>query len=90
MLFGELSLRGAAGLEKGICGFWGISRCAGLLDYRRKEKAASGGSPAARGCWIRERNMRLLGDLPLRGAARYETKGRGCFLGSSRCAGLLD
>ena len=31
-----------------IC-FWGSCRCAGLLDYR-KEDAASGGSPAARGC----------------------------------------
>ena len=31
----------------------------------------------------------LWGELPLRGAARLE-KGRSCFLGSSRCAGLLD
>ena len=149
LLLGELPLRGAAGLQKERCGFWGISRCAGLLDYRkkdaasylgnlplrgaaqlatkgrgcfwgscrcaglldyRKKDAASGGSPAARGCWITEIKMRLLrelplrglldyrkkdaasylGDLPLRGAAQLEMKGRGCFWGSSRCAGLLD
>ena len=66
---GELPLRGAARLQKGRCCFWGISRCAELLDYR-KEDAVSRGSPAARGCWITERKMLLLGDLPLRGAAR--------------------
>ena len=77
LLLGELPLRGAARLQKGRCCFWGISRCAGLLDYR-KEDAASGGSPAARGCWIRERDMLFLGDLPLRGAAGIE-KGRCCF-----------
>ena len=46
----------------------------GLLDWR-KEDDASGGSPAAWGCWIGERKMMLLGDLPLRGAAGLE-KGR--------------
>ena len=30
----------------------GVSRCAGLLDKRRKEEAASWGAAAARGCWI--------------------------------------
>ena len=79
LLLEELPLRGAAGLEKGICCFWrGSCRCAGLLDYR-KEVAVSRGSPAARGCWIRERDMLFLaGELPLRGAAGIE-KGRCCF-----------
>ena len=78
MLFlGDLPLRGAAGIEKGRCCFWGISRCAGLLDYR-KEVAVSRGSPAARGCSIREKEMLLLEELPLRGAAGLE-KGICCF-----------
>ena len=33
---GELPLRGAAELEKGIGCFWEISRCAGLLDWRKE------------------------------------------------------
>ena len=53
MLLGELPLRGAAGSEKGKGCSWGSCRCAGLLDLR-KEEDASGGSPAARGCWNRE------------------------------------
>ena len=60
----------------------------GLLDWR-KEDDASGGSPAARGCWIGERKVTTLGDLPLRGAAGME-KGRGTIWGIFRCAGLLD
>ena len=77
LLAGELPLRGGAGIEKGRCCFWGIPRCAGLLDYR-KEVAVSRGSPAARGCSIREKEMLLLEELPLRGAAGLE-KGRCCF-----------
>ena len=89
LLLRELPLHGAARVSEGG-GSWGISRCAGLLDYRKKD-AASGGSPAARGCSIRdERKRLLLRELPLRGAAQLETKGRGCFWGSCRCAGLLD
>ena len=89
-LLGDLPLRGAAQLEtKGRGCFWGSSRCAGLLDYRKKD-AASGGSPAARGCSIRdERKRLLLGELPLRGAAGLQ-KERCGFWGISRCAGLLD
>ena len=90
LLLEELPLRGAAGLEKGICCFWrGSCRCAGLLDYR-KEVAVSRGSPAARGCSIREKEMLLLEELPLRGVAGLQ-KGSCCFWrGSCRCAGLLD
>ena len=79
LLLGELPLRGAAELEKGIGCFWEVSRCAGLLDWR-KEEAAFGGAPAARGCWITDRRTLLLVELPLRGAARSE-KGRSCFGG---------
>ena len=88
LLLGELSLRGAARLEKCSGCFWGSSRCAGLLAWS-KEEAALGGAPAARGCSIGEMQRLLQGELPLRGAARLE-KGGGCFWGSSRCAGLLD
>ena len=88
LLQGELPLRGAARLEKCRGCFWGSSRCAGLLDWRNAA-AAFGGAPAARGCSLGVRKRLLLGELPLRGAARLE-KCRGCFWGSSRCAGLLD
>ena len=88
LLWGELPLRGAAGLQTGGGCFGGSSRCAGLLDWRNAESAL-GGAPAARGCSIGVRKRLLLGDLPLLGAARLG-KGRSCFLGSSRCAGLLD
>ena len=88
MLLGDLPLRGAAVLREGKGCFWGISRCAGLLDWR-KEEEPSGGSSAARGCWIGERKMMILGDLPLRGAAVLR-EGKGCFWGISRCVGLLD
>ena len=87
LLFGDLPVCGAAGLEKCRGCFWGSSRCAGLLDYRHEE-AAFGGAFAARGCSLGVRKRLLLRDLPLRGAARLG-KCRGCFLGSSRCAGLL-
>ena len=60
-LLGDLPLRVAAGLEKGICGFWGISRCAGLLDMRRKEEAAFWGASAARGCSIEGGRKLFLG-----------------------------
>ena len=56
------------------------------------EKGRSGfwGSPAARGCLIKDERKRLfLGGLPLRGAAGLE-KGRSGFWWISRCAGLLD
>ena len=59
-----------------------------------------GRAPAARGCSIeRERGgwgggeserRLLLGELPLRGAARFREGKEACFWGSSRCAGLLD
>ena len=49
LLLGELPIRGAAGLQTwGGC-YWGSSRCAGLLDWR-KDEAASWGAPAAWGC----------------------------------------
>ena len=85
-LLGDLPLRGAARLEtKGRGCFWGIGAPAARgCSIEGGRKLFLGGSPAARGCWIRER------DMPLRGAARLETKGRGCFWGSCRCAGLLD
>ena len=66
---------------------WGSSLCAGLLDYRHEE-AAIGGAPDTRGCWIADMRRLLLGELPLRGAARLD-KGRSCFLGSPSCVGLL-
>ena len=89
LLLGELPLRGAARLEKCRGCFWGSSRCAGLLDWR-KEEAALGGDPAARGCSIGVRKrLPYLGELSLRGAAGLQTGGS-CFAGSSRCAGLLD
>ena len=89
LLWGELPLRGAAGLHTGGCCFGGSSRFAGLLD-RRKEEAALGGAPAARGCPLEQGGRRLfLGELPLRGAAGIHRRG-GCSWGSSRCAGLLD
>ena len=88
MILGDLPLRGAAVLREGKGCFWGISRCVGLLDWR-KEDDASGGSPAARGCCVERRQRLLLGDLPLRGAAGLE-KGRGTIWGIFRCAGLLD
>ena len=91
-LLGDLRLRGAARLEtKGRGRFWGIGAPAARgCSIEGGRKLFLGGSPAARGCSIRDRDMRLLWDLPLRGAARLETKGRGCFVGRCRCAGLLD
>ena len=77
LLWGDLPLRGAARLMEGGGWFWGISRCAGLLDIGTEE-AALGGSPAARGCSVDGGRRLLLGDLPLRGADRY-TDGGGCF-----------
>ena len=56
-----------------------------ITDMRR---LLLGGAFAARGCSLGVRKRLLLRDLPLRGAARLG-KCRGCFLGSSRCAGLL-
>ena len=52
LLLGELPLRGAARLREGGSSVSSKGGCrrAGLLDYR-KEDAASGESPAARGCW---------------------------------------
>ena len=88
LFLGELPLRGAAVLmEKRGC-FWGSSRCSGLLD-RGREEAVSGEAPAARGCSIDGEKRLFLGELPLRGAAVLMER-RGCFWGSSRCAGLLD
>ena len=80
----------AALAEKDQGCFWGSCRCAELLDYEREEALSLiRGAAAARSCWITERKMRLLGDLPLRGAAGLE-KGICCFWGSCRCAELLD
>ena len=76
------SIEGAGGC------FWGTSRCAGLMLDGAGEEALSRGAPAARGCSIEGRRRLLLGDLPLRGAARWRGEG-GSFLGTSRCAGLL-
>ena len=45
MILRDLPLRRVAGLEQGISCFWGSSRCARLLDWERKEEAASGGQP---------------------------------------------
>ena len=64
----------------------GISRCAGLPDGERK-KPVSGG--ALRGCRIDREKRLFLGELPLRGAARWR-EGEACFWGSSRCTGLQD
>ena len=50
------------------------------------EEAASGGSPAARGCSIEGGRKLFLGELPLRGAARLE-KGRCGFWGSPAARG---
>ena len=52
---------------------WGSSLCAGLLDYRHEE-AAIGGAPDTRGCWIADMRRMLLGELPLRGAARLDKR----------------
>ena len=73
---GELPLRGAALYEEGRGSNWGSSRCAGLLDLRRDE-AAHGGAPAARGYSISEGTRPQLGELPSRGAASWGD-GRGC------------
>ena len=99
LLLGELPLRGAARLrgdrKEAVLG--GSSRCAGLLNGRAGEEAASGGAhpggahPAARGCSIEGGRRLLLGDLPLRGAARLRGDRKEAVLGgSSRCAGLLN
>ena len=79
MPLGELPLRGAARSKEGRSCFWGSSSFAGLLD-RRKEEPVSGGAPAARGCSIEGRRSLFIGELPLRGAARFK-EGRACFLG---------
>ena len=99
LLLGELPLRGAARLrgdrKEAVLG--GGSRCAGLLNGRAGEEAASGGAhpggahPAARGCSIEGGRRLLLGELPLRGAARLRGVRKEAVLGgSSRCAGLLN
>ena len=56
----------------------------GEIQLREGGGACNRGPPAARGCWIRERKMRLLGELPppaARGCSIVEMKGRGCFWG---------
>ena len=61
------------------------------------EEAASGGAPAARGCSMEGEKRLFLGELPLRGAARWRGGGgeeaasgeKHAFLGSCRCAGLM-
>ena len=85
---GELPLRGAARWRGRGGSFWGSFRCAGLLDGG-EEEALSGGASAARGCSMERRRRLFLGELPLRGAARWRGGG-GSFRGSCRCAGLLD
>ena len=77
MFLRELPLREAARLMEGEGCFWGISRCAVLIEGRTEE-AASGRSSAARGCSVDGGRRLVLGDLPLRGAARYRDGG-GCF-----------
>ena len=64
-----LPLRGAAQLREGGGCFCSLCEFAGLLD-RGREEATSGGAPAARGCSIERGRRLLLGELPLRGAAR--------------------
>ena len=73
LLFGELPLRGAAGLQTGGGCFWGSSRCAGLLDWG-KEEAAFWGAPAAQGCWITDYRQEeaAFGGAPA---------ARGCWIG---------
>ena len=48
----------------------GISCCTGLPDGERK-KPVSGRAPAVRGCRIDGKKRLFLGELPLRGAARW-------------------
>ena len=55
----------------------GSSRRAGLLDRGREEAAPSGGAPAARGCSTERGRRLILGEIPLRGAAR-QREGGGC------------
>ena len=43
----ELPLRGAARLREGVGLFWGSSRCAGLLDWGKKDDVPGGGSRCA-------------------------------------------
>ena len=63
-----------------------------LIEGGRED--LSRGAPAARGGLGRGREEALSGELPLRGAARYIEGGRRFylefFLGSFRCAGLLN
>ena len=85
---GELPLRGAARSEEGRGSKRGSFRCAGLLDGG-VEEAAHGGASAARGCLMGGWRRLQMGELPLRGAARWGDGG-GSTWGSFRCAGLLD
>ena len=92
LFLGELPLRGATRWREGGGCFWGSSRCAGLLDGGREE-AVSRGAPAARGCSMEGGRKLFLGELPLRGAARWR-EGRAQELSwgapSPGCAGLHD
>ena len=97
LFLGELPLRGAARWREGEACFWGSSRCAGLLDGGR-EKLVSGEAPAARGCRIDGGRQEPVsqGNPSARGCRTDGRRGlflrerRGCFWGSSRCAGLPD
>ena len=61
-----------------------IYRWGGVLEGGREEATA-----LSRGCSVEGGRRLFLGELPLRGAARWREEG-GSFLGSSRCAGLLN
>ena len=91
LLYGELSLRGAAGRGGENAVLWGSSRCAGLLDQRKEEAAFLGGGGGGPDMRLLDQRKRLLhGDLPLLlrcaellGWGRKEA----AFGGSSRCVG---
>ena len=83
--WGGLPLRGAALLREGGGYFGGSSRCVGLLDSKEGRgcsvlgRSRCAGGP--RGCSTERGRKLLKGDLPLRGAARFEGRKRLLRLG---------
>ena len=90
MLLEELPLRGAAGLEKGRCFFWGSCRCAGLLDYEREEALSLGELPLRGAAGLQKGRCGFWGISRCAGLLEYIEKGSCSFWGRAPAAPAAD
>ena len=91
MLFlGDLPLRGAAGIEKGRCFFWGSCRCAGLLDYEREEALSLGELPLLGAAGLQKGRCGFWGISRCAGLLEYIEKGSCSFWGRAPAAPAAD